>query len=280
MLFSATLDNGIDVLVKRYLTMPVTHSVDSEQSPVNTMTHHVLHVTTADRIKVLVDLTSAPGRTIVFTRTKHRAKQLTKQLNASGVPAVEMHGNLAQNARTRNLAAFSEGRAAVLVATDIAARGIHVDDVSLVIHADPPIEHKAYLHRSGRTARAGNEGTVITLAVEDQRSAVKQLARKAGISPTNTNVTPSSTLLQELAPASARCSAVPRSRRRSRPPSPSRPLLATATAPVPVPGVHRCKAQGAGGRSSGPRTGGQRSGGPSGNGSGSGNRKRRHRPSA
>jgi len=113
MLFSATLDRGIDALVKRYLSDPVTHSVDSEQSPVNTMAHHVLHVTTDDRLPVLVDLTSAPGRTMVFTRTKHRAKQLTRQLNAHGVPSVEMHGNLTQNVRTRNLAAFSDGTCVV-----------------------------------------------------------------------------------------------------------------------------------------------------------------------
>ena len=200
MLFSATLDNGIDVLVKRYLTDPVTHSVDSEQSQVDTMTHHVLHVTNGDRLAVLVDLTSAPGRTMVFTRTKSRAMQLTRQLNAAGVAAVEMHGNLAQNARTRNLAAFSEGRATALVATDIAVRGIHVDDVSLVIHADPPVEHKAYLHRSGRTARAGAEGTVVTLATEEQRSAVKQLSRKAGIKPTTTALRPGHELLHVLAP--------------------------------------------------------------------------------
>jgi superfamily II DNA/RNA helicase len=200
MLFSATLDNGIDVLVKRYLSSPVTHSVDSEQSPVSTMDHHVLHVTTEERLAVLVELTSAPGRTIVFTRTKHRAKQLARQLNASGVPAVEMHGNLSQGARVRNLAAFSEGRASALVATDIAARGIHVDDVSLVIHADPPIEHKAYLHRSGRTARAGNDGTVITLATESQRRDVSQLARKAGIAPTVTALASGHPLLTELAP--------------------------------------------------------------------------------
>jgi superfamily II DNA/RNA helicase len=200
MLFSATLDNGVDVIVKRFLSSPVTHSVDSEHSEVATMTHHVLHVSTADRLAVLVDLTSAPGRTMVFTRTKSRAKQLTRQLMAAGVPAVEMHGNLAQNTRTRNLAAFSEGRATALVATDIAARGIHVDDVSLVIHADPPVEHKAYLHRSGRTARAGAEGTVITLATEDQRHAVKQLGRKAGIKPTTTVLRPGDELLRELAP--------------------------------------------------------------------------------
>ncbi len=200
MLFSATLDNGIDVLVKRYLTNPVTHSVDSEQSPVAAMTHHVLHVTAAERLPILVDLASAKGRTMIFTRTKHRAKQLTKQLIASGVPAVEMHGNLAQNTRTRNLAAFHEGRATAMVATDIAARGIHVDDVGLVIHADPPIEHKAYLHRSGRTARAGNEGIVVTLATEEQRSDVKHLARKAGINPTVSKVSSTDPLLKDLAP--------------------------------------------------------------------------------
>jgi superfamily II DNA/RNA helicase len=200
LLFSATLDNGVDALVRRYLTDPVTHSVDSEQSPVEAMAHHVLHVTSDDRLPVLVDLTSAPGRTIVFTRTKYGAKKLTKQLCSNGVPAVEMHGNLSQALRTRNLAAFSEGRAAAMVATDIAARGIHVDDVTLVIHADPPVEHKAYLHRSGRTARAGNEGTVVTLATEAQRRDVKHLARKAGISPTVTVLGPTHPLLQELAP--------------------------------------------------------------------------------
>ncbi len=200
LLFSATLDNGIDVLVKRYLTDPRTHSVDSAQSPVQTMAHHVLNVTTDDRSAVLVDLVSAPGRTIVFTRTKHRAKQLTRQFISSGVPAVEMHGNLSQNVRVRNLAAFSEGRATVLVATDIAARGIHVDDVTLVIHAAAPTEHKAYLHRSGRTARAGNEGVVITLATESQRRDVAQLTRRAGIKPTVTDLRPGHPLLEELAP--------------------------------------------------------------------------------
>ncbi|MCW2756766.1 MAG: box helicase domain protein, partial [Nocardioidaceae bacterium] len=153
LLFSATLDRGVDVLVKRYLTDPVTHSVDSASAPPAQMTHHVLHVGKDSRVPVLVDLAAAPGRTVVFTRTKHGAKNLAKQLKANGVPAIELHGNLSQNARTRNLAAFSSGTASTLVATDIAARGIHVDDVNLVVHADPPTEHKAYLHRSGRTAR-------------------------------------------------------------------------------------------------------------------------------
>lgn len=200
LLFSATLDKGVDVIVKRYLNDPVTHSVDSEQSPVQEMTHHVLHVRTDDRVPVVVDLASAPGRTIVFTRTKHRAKQLTKQLNANGVTAVEMHGNLSQAARTRNLADFASGRAAALVATDIAARGIHVDDVSLVIHADPPIEHKAYLHRSGRTARAGNEGVVVTIAIESQRREVEKLMKKAGIDPVVSVARPDSPILSAIAP--------------------------------------------------------------------------------
>jgi superfamily II DNA/RNA helicase len=200
MLFSATLDAGVDVLVKRYLHQPVTHSVDSARSPVTEMEHHVLHVKGGDRIPVLVDLAAAPGRTMVFTRTKAGAKKLTRQLVAAGVPAVELHGNLAQNARTRNLAAFSDGTATTLVATDIAARGIHVDDVALVVHADPPIEHKAYLHRSGRTARAGASGTVITLMTDDQVSDVRDLTRKAGISPTTTRLTPGHPLLTSLAP--------------------------------------------------------------------------------
>ena len=200
LLFSATLDAGVDVIVKRFLTNPVTHSADSAQSPVSTMAHHVLHVKPDVRLPVLVDLTAAPGRTVVFTRTKHGAKKLTKQLNASGVPAVELHGNLSQNARDRNMAAFSDGTAQTLVATDIAARGIHVDDVSLVIHADPPIEHKAYLHRSGRTARAGATGTVITLMTDEQVRDVRDLTRKAGISPTTTRLDADHPLLRELAP--------------------------------------------------------------------------------
>jgi superfamily II DNA/RNA helicase len=200
MLFSATLDAGVDVIVKRFLTNPVTHSADSAQSPISTMAHHVFHVRADARLPVLVDLTSAPGRAMVFTRTKHGAKKLSKQLNASGVPTVELHGNLSQNARTRNMAAFHSGAASTLVATDIAARGIHVDDVNLVIHADPPVEHKAYLHRSGRTARAGAEGTVITLMTDDQVADVRDLTRKAGIKATTTRLDAAHPLLKQLAP--------------------------------------------------------------------------------
>jgi superfamily II DNA/RNA helicase len=200
LLFSATLDAGVDVLVRRFLTNPVTHSVDSTLSPVAEMSHHVLHVREEDRFPVLVDLAAAPGRTMVFTRTKRGAKTLTRRLAAAGVAAVELHGNLAQNARSRNLLAFSDGSAQTLVATDIAARGIHVDDVSLVIHADPPVEHKAYLHRSGRTARAGAQGTVVTLMTDDQVPDVRELTRKAGIAPTTTRLRPGDPLLAQLAP--------------------------------------------------------------------------------
>lgn len=200
MLFSATLDNGVDVIVKKYLTQPVRHSADSEQSPVSKMNHHVLHIDRNDRLDVLVDLAGSASRSVIFTRTKHGAKKLAKQLNGRGVPAAELHGNLAQNARTRNMDAFHDGRAVTLVATDIAARGIHVDDVALVIHSDPPVEHKAYVHRSGRTARAGAEGSVITLMTDDQVRDVRALTKAAGVKPTTTRVKVGHPLLAELAP--------------------------------------------------------------------------------
>jgi superfamily II DNA/RNA helicase len=200
LLFSATLDNAVDVLVKRFLHDPVVHSVDTAQSPVTAMDHHVLEVDTAARLKVISDLAAAPGRTVIFTRTKHGAKALSRKLNAGGIATVELHGNLSQNARSRNLASFSDGTAGTLVATDIAARGIHVDDVSLVIHADPPVEHKAYLHRSGRTARAGAAGTVVTITLDHQRAEVRSMTRKAGITPTRTRVHADHPLLREIAP--------------------------------------------------------------------------------
>src|SRR4051812_13196387 len=183
MLFSATLDNGVDVLVKRYLSNPTTHSVDPAVAPVSTMTHHVFRVDAADKARIVQELASGLGRTVMFTRTKHQAKKLAKQLTAAGVPAVDLHGNLSQNARERNLEAFSNGETRVLCATDIAARGIHVDDVAIVVHVDPPAEHKAYLHRSGRTARAGAGGIVVTIATPDQAGEVRLLARQAGITP-------------------------------------------------------------------------------------------------
>jgi len=198
LLFSATLDNGIDVLVKRYLHNPVTHSVDPAVAPVATMTHHVLAVEKDDKAAVVRDLASGQGRTLLFMRTKHTAKKLARQLTANGIPAVDLHGNLSQNARERNLEAFSSGSVRVLVATDIAARGIHVDDVGLVVHVDPPAEHKAYLHRSGRTARAGAEGVVVTVMTPDQAADVRTLTRQAGITPIRTTVVPGSPALLEL----------------------------------------------------------------------------------
>jgi superfamily II DNA/RNA helicase len=183
LLFSATLDNGVDKLVKRFLQHPVTHSIDEAHSPVPQMTHHVFHVAGAQAKKELVHhLASGTGRRILFMRTKHQAKKLAKQLTEAGVPSVDLHGNLSQPARDRNLAAFSSGDARVLVATDIAARGVHVDEVELVVHVDPPMEHKAYLHRSGRTARAGNAGDVVTVVLPEQRRDTQALMRKAGIS--------------------------------------------------------------------------------------------------
>jgi superfamily II DNA/RNA helicase len=198
MLFSATLDNGVDVLVKRYLSSPVTHSVDPAVAPVSTMTHHVFSVSAADKPAVVRELASGAERSLLFMRTKHTAKKLAKQLTAAGIPAVELHGNLSQGARERNLSAFTEGSTRVLVATDIAARGIHVDDVALVVHVDPPTEHKAYLHRSGRTARAGAGGTVVTLALPEQAGEVRTLAKQAGIRPTTVSVRPGAEQIAEL----------------------------------------------------------------------------------
>jgi len=198
MLFSATLDYGVDVLVKRYLSNPTTHSVDPAVAPVSTMTHHVFQVDASDKAAVVRELASGLGRSVLFTRTKHQAKKLAKQLTAAGVPAVDLHGNLSQNARERNLEAFSSGETRVLCATDIAARGIHVDDVALVVHVDPPAEHKAYLHRSGRTARAGAGGTVVTICTPDQAGEVRTLARQARITPIVSAVRPGSAEIASL----------------------------------------------------------------------------------
>ncbi len=182
LLFSATLDNGVDKLVRRFLHNQVSHSVDDANSPVAEMTHHVFHVAGTDAKKELVHrLASGTGRRILFMRTKHQARKLARQLTEAGVPSVDLHGNLSQPARDRNLAAFAAGTARVLVATDIAARGVHVDEVQLVVHVDPPTEHKAYLHRSGRTARAGSAGDVVTLVLPEQRKDTSALMRRAGI---------------------------------------------------------------------------------------------------
>jgi superfamily II DNA/RNA helicase len=199
LLFSATLDNGVDKLVKRFLRDEVSHSVDGVDSPVAQMTHHVFHVANADAKKELVHrLASGTGRRILFMRTKHQARKLAKQLTESGVPSVDLHGNLSQPARDRNLAAFAAGDARVLVATDVAARGVHVDAVELVVHIDPPAEHKSYLHRSGRTARAGNSGDVVTVVLPEQRRDAQTLMRRAGITVTPQQVGHDSAAVHEL----------------------------------------------------------------------------------
>ncbi|MDH6422726.1 DEAD/DEAH box helicase [Aurantimicrobium minutum] len=182
LLFSATLDNGVDKLVNQFLHNEVLHSVDEANSPVAAMTHHVFETSGNDAKKeVVYKLASGTGRRILFMRTKHHAKKLAKALTDAGIPAVDLHGNLSQPQRDRNLAAFGEGAVNVLVATDVAARGVHVDNVELVIHVDPPMEHKAYLHRSGRTARAGAEGDVVTICLPTQQQDVASLLKKADI---------------------------------------------------------------------------------------------------
>ncbi|MBI1378217.1 MAG: DEAD/DEAH box helicase [Frankiales bacterium] len=198
LLFSATLDNGVDVLVRRYLTTPVSHSVDDDARTEPDIDHHVLTVTPSDKPAVVRELASGHGRAVLFMRTKHGARKLAKDLTQAGLPAVDLHGNLSQNARDRNLAQFRDGSVRVLVATDVAARGIHVDDVALVVHVDPPTEHKAYLHRSGRTARAGASGVVVTLQTHAERRDVTAMTRRARIAPTVTDVAPGSETLLAL----------------------------------------------------------------------------------
>ena len=199
LLFSATLDNGVDKVVQRYLSNPLTHSVDDPQAAVTTMEHHVLVVNDQTvKKQLIVELASGAGRRLLFMRTKHHARKLAKTLTDAGVPAVDLHGNLSQNARDRNLAEFASGDVRVLVATDVAARGVHVDDVELVIHVDPPTEHKAYLHRSGRTARAGSDGTVVTITLPEQQSDVKKLMKAAGVDVSFERVTASSPLVAKL----------------------------------------------------------------------------------
>jgi superfamily II DNA/RNA helicase len=185
LLFSATLDRGVDGLVRTFLREEVRHEVDESSVPAAAMTHRVLLVDDGSKAALVEKLAGGHGRRILFTRTKHHAKKLAKQLTARGIPSVDLHGNLGQNARERNLAAFgadaAKGGVRVLVATDVAARGVHVDDVELVVHVDPPLEHKAYLHRSGRTARAGAEGVVVTVTTPGQKRDVTDMLRKARI---------------------------------------------------------------------------------------------------
>ncbi|TBO55124.1 DEAD/DEAH box helicase [Streptomyces kasugaensis] len=181
MLFSATMENEIGTLVKRYLTDPVSHEVDSAQGNVTTMTHHVLVVKPKDKAPVTAAIAARKGRTIIFVRTQLGADRIAEQLVESGVKADALHGGMTQGARTRVLADFKDGYVNALVATDVAARGIHVDGIDLVLNVDPAGDHKDYLHRSGRTARAGQSGTVVSLSLPHQRRQIFRLMEDAGV---------------------------------------------------------------------------------------------------
>jgi superfamily II DNA/RNA helicase len=181
LLFSATLDTAVDTLVRRYLVDPVRHTVAPTPSGTAPADHRFHTVTAADKVAVAAELAAGHGRVLVFVRTRHGAVRLARQLDRAGVRVGALHGSLTQSARERALAAFAKGRTPVLVATDIAARGIHVDGIDLVVHFDPPAEHKAYLHRSGRTARSGASGTVVTLVLPEQSADVARLRKRAGI---------------------------------------------------------------------------------------------------
>ncbi len=219
LLFSATLDGEVDKLVKRYLRSPVTHSTAPPSASVTTMSHHLLYV--GDKVakrNVATEIAARDGLTIMFVRTKHGADRLAKQLRGAGIAAGALHGGKAQNNRTRTLAAFADGSVPVLVTTDVAARGIHVDGISLVVHVDPPPEPKAYLHRAGRTARAGEDGVVVTLVMDEERREVETMARKAGVEIDGVAVRPGDSTLIAITGA-RRPSGVP---------------VEAAAAPVPV----------------------------------------------
>ncbi|MGW5651913.1 DEAD/DEAH box helicase [Streptomyces humi] len=181
MLFSATMENEISTLVKRYLVDPVSHEVDAAQGAVTTMSHHILIVKPKDKAPVTAAIASRKGRTIIFVRTQLGADRVAEQLRDSGVKADALHGGMTQGARTRTLADFKDGYVNVLVATDVAARGIHVDGIDLVLNVDPAGDHKDYLHRAGRTARAGRTGTVVSLSLPHQRRQIFRLMEDAGV---------------------------------------------------------------------------------------------------
>ncbi|MER7477682.1 DEAD/DEAH box helicase [Streptomyces sp. NPDC126510] len=183
MLFSATLDRNVDRLVRTYLHDPVVHSVDPSAGAVTTMEHHVLHVHDTDKHRTTTEIAARDGRVIMFLDTKHAVDRLTRHLLSSGVRAAALHGGKSQPQRTRTLAQFKSGDVTVLVATNVAARGIHVDNLDLVVNVDPPSDHKDYLHRGGRTARAGESGTVVTLVTPGQRRGMSRLMTSAGITP-------------------------------------------------------------------------------------------------
>ncbi|HEY9294711.1 MAG TPA: DEAD/DEAH box helicase, partial [Microlunatus sp.] len=197
MLFSATLDRGIDRLVQTYLHDPSTHEVDSAQASVDTMEHFLLPVAPADKRPITAEIANRDGRTVIFVRTQLGADRVAEQLRESGVMAGALHGGLPQGARNRTLEAFKTGSLPVLVATDVAARGIHVDEVGLVLQVDPPTDPKTYLHRAGRTARAGQTGVVVTLVLPNQRRQVRRLAKDAGVAATELDARPGDPALSD-----------------------------------------------------------------------------------
>ncbi len=198
LLFSATLDKDVDVLVRRYLQDPVTHAIGPVDESVDTMEHHLLLVAPKEKSAITAEIANREGRTILFARTKHGVDRLAKQLVQVGVRAAGLHGGKSQGLRTRTLAEFREGTISVLVATDVAARGIHVDDVTLVMHVDPPADHKDYMHRAGRTARAGERGTVVTLVLPHQVRSTSAMTRRAGINAPRVKVSTGDAELMKL----------------------------------------------------------------------------------
>ncbi|MEV0565767.1 DEAD/DEAH box helicase [Dactylosporangium sp. NPDC049742] len=198
LLFSATLDKDVDSLVKRFLVDPVTHSIEPPTASVGSMDHHVLLVPPNDKFAIAASIAARKGRTILFVKTQMAVDELVEQFAAVGVRAGALHGGKTQRVRTRTLAEFKEGTCNVLVATDVAARGIHIDDVSLVVHVDLPRDQKDYLHRAGRTARAGAAGTVVTLVLPRQRRRAAALLAKAGVTPTELRVRAGDPALAEV----------------------------------------------------------------------------------
>ncbi len=198
LLFSATLDGDVDTLVRRYMTSPRTHSVDPPASHVTTMEHHMLKVLPRDKDRIVTQIAARDGRTLLFVRSKHRADTISEQLASAGVPCASLHGGKSQNVRTRTLTRFREGRIQALVATDVAARGIHVDGIDLVVNVDLPTGHKEYLHRGGRTARAGESGSVVSLVAPHQRGLARKLFSTAGVRAEHHQVNPGDELLTQV----------------------------------------------------------------------------------
>jgi superfamily II DNA/RNA helicase len=227
LLFSATLDRGVDKLVRQYLVDPAVHAVASADSTVTTMDHRVYAVQGDAKVDISAEIAARPGRTLFFVRTKHGADRLALQMRKVGVEAAAIHGNLTQHARKRALENFTSGHARVLVATDVAARGIHVDDVDLVVHYDPPADHKDYLHRSGRTARAGASGTVLSLVTSDQVRDHQRMRERAGVEVSAVTVVTGHPAVRELAESGEPIVVAPRPAYVPRPQGDRRPSAAS-----------------------------------------------------